>query len=172
MDDPSAPRYLRTMQENKMNPDFMLEAIRLAERGMVKNAGGPFGAVIVREGKIIGRGCNGVTSGNDPTAHAEVMAIRQACQRRRTFELSGCEIYTSCEPCPMCLAAIYWARIGRIYFANTRRDAAKIGFDDAVFYREIARPPSKRQVPMRQILRAKAQPAFQNWHAKQDKIKY
>lgn len=155
-----------------MNPDFMREAIQLAERGMIKDQGGPFGAVIVRDGKIIGRGCNGVTSGNDPTAHAEVMAIRHACKRLRTFLLTGCEIYTSCEPCPMCLAAIYWARIGRIYYANTRRDAAKIGFDDAVFYREIARPRSKRQVPMKQILRAQAQVAFQSWQARQDKIKY
>ena len=128
-----------------MNPDFMGEAIRLAERGMIKNQGGPFGAVVVRDGKIIGRGCNGVTSGNDPTAHAEVVAIRQACQRLRTFELSGCEIYTNCEPCPMCLAAIYW---------------------------EIARPFSRRQVPMKQILRAQAQVAFQSWQAKQDKITY
>ena len=155
-----------------MKLDFMREAIRLAERGMIKNQGGPFGAVVVRDGKIIGRGCNGVTSGNDPTAHAEVVAIRQACQRLRTFELSGCEIYTNCEPCPMCLAAIYWARIGRIYYANTRRDAAKIGFDDALFYREIARPFSRRQVPMKQILRAQAQVAFQSWQAKQDKITY
>src|SRR6185503_17443301 len=119
-----------------VKPKFMREAIRISLAKMRTNCGGPFGAVVVRKDKIVGRGWNQVTSTNDPTAHAEVTAIRDACQRLKTFQLHDCELYTSCEPCPMCLAAIYWARFKKVYYANTRKDAAKIKFDDAFLYRE------------------------------------
>jgi len=150
----------------------MRAAIRLSQEGLRHNDGGPFGAVVVRRGKIIGRGWNRVTSANDPTAHAEIMAIREACRRLKNFRLDGCELYASCEPCPMCLAAIYWARIGKIYYANSQRDAAAIGFDDALIYREVARPLSRRQIPMRQLLRSEALKVFAEWKAKPDKIRY
>jgi tRNA(Arg) A34 adenosine deaminase TadA len=139
---------------------------------MRRGEGGPFGAVVVKGGKIIGRGWNQVTSTNDPTAHAEVMAIRQACKRLRTFQLNDCDLYTSCEPCPMCLSAIYWARLRTVYYGNTRRDAAKIGFDDEVIYREVALPISRRLLRMRQLLRAEAHPAFVEWTNKVDKTSY
>ena len=155
-----------------VNPKFMRAAIRLSQEGLRHNDGGPFGAVVVRRGKIIGRGWNRVTSANDPTAHAEIMAIREACRRLKNFRLDGCELYASCEPCPMCLAAIYWARIGKIYYANSQRDAAAIGFDDALIYREVARPLSRRQIPMRQLLRSEALKVFAEWKAKPDKIRY
>ena len=155
-----------------MNRDFMRESIRLAERGVSLGRGGPFGAVVVQGGKIISRGSNAVTSRNDPTAHAEIVAIRAAGRRLRTFDLGDCEIYTSCEPCPMCLAAIYWARLRRVYYANTRRDAAKIGFDDAAFYRELTRPISKRRLPTKQLMRNEALNAFKIWRGKPDKVKY
>ncbi len=151
---------------------FMLEAIRLSRIYMMKGHGGPFGAVIVKNGKIIGRGWNKVTSANDPTAHAEVTAIREACKKLKSFELSGAIIYTSCEPCPMCLAAIYWAGIKKIYFANTRKDAAHIQFDDDFLYREISKPLQKRQIPAKQILRKKALSVFGIWRSKVDKIEY
>lgn len=150
----------------------MLEAIRLSRIYMMKGHGGPFGAVIVKNGKIIGRGWNKVTSTNDPTAHAEVTAIREACKKLKSFELSGAIIYTSCEPCPMCLAAIYWAGIKKIYFANTRKDAAHIQFDDDFLYREISKPLVKRQIPAKQILRNKALSVFELWRSKIDKIEY
>ena len=150
----------------------MRTAIRLAREKMRRNDGGPFGAVIVRRGKIFGRGWNRVTSTNDPTAHAEIMAIREACRRLRTFRLDDCELYASCEPCPMCLAAIYWSRIGRIFFANTRRDAAAIGFDDDSIYREVAQPVSRRKIPMKQLLRKDALKVFAEWKKKPDKIRY
>ena len=155
-----------------MNPDFMREAIRLSRQHMERGAGGPFGAVIVRGTTIVGRGWNKVTSTLDPTAHAEVTAIRAACRRLKTFQLSGCEIYTSCEPCPMCLAAIYWARLDRIWYANTRRDAARIGFDDAVFYREVAAPVTRRRLPMKKLLREEALDVFRAWTAHPDRIMY
>ena len=155
-----------------MNRDFMRESIRLAERGVSLGRGGPFGAVIVRGGKIISRGSNAVTSRNDPTAHAEIVAIRAAGRRLRTFDLGDCEIYTSCEPCPMCLAAIYWARFKRIYYANTRKDGAKIDFDDDFIYREVVRPVSQRKIPMQQLLRSEALKAFTAWEKKADKIRY
>ena len=136
-----------------MKMKFMREAIRLSLQKMRGDHGGPFGAVVVRRGKIVGRGWNRVTSTNDPTAHAEIMAIRDACRRLKTFRLDDCELYASCEPCPMCLAAVYWARLRKIYYANTRRDAAKIGFDDELIYREVARPVSRRKIPMKQLLR-------------------
>src|SRR5258706_2810782 len=131
-----------------MKEKFMREAIRLSLAKMKANCGGPFGAVVVRSGKIVGRGWNRVTSTNDPTAHAEVSAIRDACRRLKTFQLDDCEIYTSCEPCPMCLSAIYWARLKKVFFGNSRKDAAKINFDDDFLYREVARPISRRKIPM------------------------
>jgi tRNA(Arg) A34 adenosine deaminase TadA len=155
-----------------MKEKFMREAIRLSLEKSRENCGGPFGAVVVRAGKIIGRGWNQVTSKNDPTAHAEVSAIRAACKKLNTFQLDDCELYTSCEPCPMCLSAIYWARIRRIFYANTRRDAAKIKFDDDLIYSEISRPMARRKIPMRQLLRPEALKAFAAWEAKTDKVRY
>ena len=139
---------------------------------MLKGAGGPFGAVVVKDGKIIGRGWNQVTSGNDPTAHAEVVAIREACKSLSTFSLQGAEIYTSCEPCPMCLAAIYWARLSKIYYSNNRTDAADINFDDDFLYREISLAIEHRSIPMQQLLRDEALTVFNEWAAKDDKVKY
>ena len=155
-----------------MQADFMRAAIRLSRAKMRANCDGPFGAVVVREGKIIARGWNRVTSANDPTAHAEVTAIRAACKKLKTFQLGECELYTSCEPCPMCLAAIYWARFKKVYYANTRRDAAQIQFDDDWIYREVARPIARRKIPMRQLLRAEALAVFAEWQAKRDKVVY
>ena len=150
----------------------MRTAIRLSLSKMRTNCGGPFGAIVVRRGKIVGRGWNQVTSTNDPTAHAEVTAIRDACRRLKTFQLNECELYTSCEPCPMCLSAIYWARLKKIYYANTRLDAARIAFDDDLIYRELAKPISRRNIPMKQLLRPEALKVFQEWQAKPDKIRY
>ena len=155
-----------------MNPKFMRAAIRISLAKMRGNHGGPFGAVVVRRGKIVGRGWNQVTSTNDPTAHAEVSAIRDACRRLKTFQLDDCELYTSCEPCPMCLAAIYWARCRRVYYGNTRQDAARIDFDDDSIYREIARPIARRTIPMQQLLRDEDQAAFAEWKDKSDKVRY
>jgi guanine deaminase len=155
-----------------MKEKFMREAIRLSCEKSQENCGGPFGAVVVRKGKIIGRGWNRVTSTNDPTAHAEITAIRAACKKLRTFQLSDCELYTSCEPCPMCLAAIYWARFSKVFYASTRRDAAKIKFDDDLIYREVARPVVRRKIPMEQLLRAEALKAFRAWETKTDKVLY
>ena len=150
----------------------MREAIRLSEETLKTGKGGPFGCVIVRNGSIVARGNNQVTSSNDPTAHAEVVAIRNACRDLNTFQLTDCELYTSCEPCPMCLAAIYWARIPTVYFGNTRQDAAAIGFDDDFIYQEVPLPPEKRTVKMSAVLRDEAQKAFQGWASKADKIRY
>jgi guanine deaminase len=155
-----------------MKTKFMREAIRLSREKMRRGDGGPFGAIVVRRGKIVGRGWNRVTSTNDPTAHAEVTAIREACSRLKTFRLDDCEIYASCEPCPMCLAAIYWAHIGKIFFASGRRDAAAIGFDDDLIYREVALPVSRRKIPTRQLLRGEALKVFKEWRDKPDKIRY
>jgi tRNA(Arg) A34 adenosine deaminase TadA len=155
-----------------MKKAFMQEAIRISLAKMRAGCGGPFGAVVVRHGTIVGRGWNQVTSTNDPTAHAEVSAIRDACRRLKTFQLDDCELYTSCEPCPMCLAAIYWARCRRVYYGNTRQDAAAIQFDDDFIYREVAAPIADRQIPMRQLSRREALTAFQEWSAKTDKIRY
>ncbi len=155
-----------------MNKDFMKQAIKLSLDNMRKGAGGPFGAVVVQDGKVIGAGWNKVTSTNDPTAHAEVVAIREACQSLGNFDLSGAEIYTSCEPCPMCLSAIYWARIDKIYYANTRQDAADIDFDDAFIYQEIPKDLNDRKVPMVQCLHDEALTVFNEWKEKQDKITY
>ena len=150
----------------------MRKAIGLSLSKMRGNHGGPFGAVIVRKGKIVGRGWNRVTSTNDPTAHAEISAIRDACSRLKTFQLVECELYTSCEPCPMCLAAIYWARLKNVYYANTRKDAAKIAFDDDLIYQEVAAPISRRKIPMKQLLRSEALKVFSEWKTKSDKIAY
>jgi len=155
-----------------MNQQFMRAAIRISIAKMRANCGGPFGAVVVRHGRIIGRGWNQVTSTNDPTAHAEVTAIRDACRRLKTFQLADCELYTSCEPCPMCLSAIYWARLKKVYYGNTRKDAARIDFDDDFLYREVARPISKRKIPMRQLLRGEALAAFKEWAGKADRVRY
>ena len=155
-----------------MKEKLMREAIAISIKKMRAGCGGPFGAVVVRKGKIVGRGWNQVTSQNDPTAHAEVSAIRDACKRLKTFQLDDCELYTSCEPCPMCLAAIYWARFKKVYYANTRQDAARIEFDDALIYHEVSLPIKKRQIPMKQLLRGEAQVAFMEWKKKSDKIRY
>jgi len=150
----------------------MREAIRLSREMMQQGRGGPFGSVIVRRGKLISRGWNEVTTANDPTAHAEVMAIRKACRRLKSFHLEDCELYTNCEPCPMCLSAIYWARIPKVYYANTRKDAARIDFDDDFLYREVALPMPRRRLEMKQILRKEALPTFVEWQRKPDKTTY
>ena len=155
-----------------MKSEFMRVAIRLSLVKMRANGGGPFGAVIVRRGKIIARGWNQVAAAHDPTAHAEMTAIRAACKKLKTFQLDDCELYTSCEPCPMCLAAVYWARLKKVYYANTRRDAAEIGFDDELIYREVAKPVATRKIPLRQLLRPAALKVFAEWQAKPDKIRY
>ncbi|EEF60379.1 nucleoside deaminase [Pedosphaera parvula] len=155
-----------------MNKKYMQEAVRISIRMMRRGIGGPFGAVVVKNGKIVGRGCNQVTSTNDPTAHAEVVAIRDACKRLKTFQLDDCELYTSCEPCPMCLSAIYWARLKKVYYGNTRKDAAEIEFDDDFIYTEVALPITERSIPMKQLLRKEALLAFKEWQSKADKIRY
>ena len=153
------------------NPEFMREAIRLSIEN-VKNGGGPFGAVIVKDNQIIATGVNRVTANHDPTAHAEVSAIREACQRLDTFDLGGCEIYTSCEPCPMCLGAIYWAHIDKIYYGNNKTDAAAIGFDDSFIYDELALPREERQKAMEKLLPEEAIAAFELWTKTTDKTEY
>ena len=151
--------------------DFMLKAIELSENS-VKNGGGPFGAVIVKDGEVVAAASNCVTLYNDPTAHAEVSAIRAATKKLGTFDLSGCDIYTSCEPCPMCLGAIYWAHIDKIYYANDRKDAARIGFDDDFIYQELELKPEDRQKPCEIFMRSEAKRAFDMWAAKADKTEY
>jgi guanine deaminase len=151
-----------------MNSEFMQEAIRLAR----ESRGGPFGAVVVKDGQIIARGSNEVTTQNDPTAHAEVIAIREACRAVGDFQLRGAEIYASCEPCPMCLAAIYWARLEKCYFALTRQDAATMGFDDEILYREFAMPAGERTLPLIPVGRDDALVLVREWNAKPDKIRY
>lgn len=156
---------------SKSCEEFMQEAIDLSITNVDHN-GGPFGAVIVKDGKIIARGVNRVTSNNDPTAHAEVNAIREAAAHLGTFDLQGCEIYSSCEPCPMCLGAIYWARLDKLYFANTKLDAKNIAFDDSFIYEELDLPIEKRKIPTKQILRKEALEAFNKWKNKTDKTEY
>jgi tRNA(Arg) A34 adenosine deaminase TadA len=150
---------------------FMAQAIEMAKQS-VASGGGPFGAVIVKDGQIVGRGINRVTVWNDPSAHGEIVAIRDACKNLNTFQLSDCILYTSSEPCPMCLGAIYWARLKAVYYANTKEDAAAIGFDDDFIYREIEKPLSGRQIPFFQIMRESALEASQMWERKVDKVKY
>jgi tRNA(Arg) A34 adenosine deaminase TadA len=154
------------------NPAFMQEAIALATENVARGRGGPFGAVVVKDGKVIATGVNLVTALNDPTAHAEVTAIRNACQLLGTFQLEGCEVYTSCEPCPMCLAAIYWARCGAIYYGNSADDAAKVGFDDAFLYGEMKKPMSDRTIPIVQMLAEKAWASFAAWRDAAAKVVY
>jgi len=154
------------------DPALMRQAIALALDAVRSGAGGPFGALVVRDGRVLGRGSNRVTSANDPTAHAEVVAIREACAATASFSLQGAELYTSCEPCPMCLGAIWWARLARVHFAGTRADAAAAGFDDAALYDEVARPLAARTLPLLPLLRDEAQAAFAAWRAKADRVRY
>ncbi len=156
-----------TREEN-----FMQAAVDLSRKGINHNDGGPFGCIIVRGDQIVGRGNNCVTSQNDPTAHAEVVAIRDACKNLETFQLDDCEIFTSCEPCPMCLGAIYWARPKAIYYANTREDAARIGFDDSMIYDEMNTPVSNRKIPIHKMESEEAVKVFEEWMNKADKTAY
>ena len=154
-----------------MKNEFMKRAIELSIKS-VNNNGGPFGSVIVKDNKIIAEGSIKVTSTYDPTAHGEIVAIREACKKLNNFSLKGCELYSTCEPCPMCLSAIYWARVDKIYYANTREDARKIDFDDSLIYTELQKSIDKRKIPMIQILRNEALKAFELWDKKKDKVKY
>ena len=151
--------------------NFMLKAIELSVNS-ANNAGGPFGCVIVKDNKIIAEGSNKVTSSNDPTAHAEIVAIRDACQKLNTYNLSGSDLYSSCEPCPMCLSAIYWSHIDNIFYASTRDDAKKINFDDSFIYSEFSKKIEDRKIPIKQMLRDEALKAFELWNKKTDKIEY
>ncbi len=153
------------------NIDFMKRAIELSIQN-IKNNGGPFGCIIVKENKIIAEGVNRVTLNNDPTAHAEIIAIRNACKKLNTFNLAECELYTSCEPCPMCLSAIYWSHIDKIYYGNSRLDASKIGFDDDFIYNELNKDLSSRKIQMKQISQNEAKKAFLDWDKKIDKVEY
>ncbi len=155
-----------------MEARFMQMAIELARQGMENGIGGPFGAVVVQNGQAIGWGCNSVTSTLDPTAHAEIVAIRKACQTIGSFSLEGCELYSSCEPCPMCLTAAYWARLKVIYFAADRNDAREAGFDDEFFYQQINLPHHERKLPAYQFLAESARKLFADWKEKPDKIRY
>ena len=155
-----------------MNSTFMTRAIQLAIENVRSGQGGPFGAVIVRDGNVVAEAANQVTLTSDPTAHAEMVAIRQACGKLGLFELKDCELYTSCEPCPMCLGAIYWTRLSRVYFGGLASDASHAGFDDSFIYREIAQPHSERGIPMVQMMREEALAAFRAWQEKADKIRY
>jgi guanine deaminase len=156
-----------------MNDDFFLrQTFELAREGMTTNQGGPFGSLVVRDGEIVGRGFNQVTSTNDPTAHAEVVAIRDACRNLGTFQLEGCTLYASCEPCPMCLGAIYWARPSRIVYGAFHSDAAGVGFDDQFIYEELDKPREDRKIPMQQRLREEANAVFQEWVALEKRIPY
>jgi len=154
-----------------MKNEFMKRAIELSIKS-VNTDGGPFGCVIVKDGKIVAEGSNKVTSTNDPTAHGEIVAIREACKKLNNFSLQGSELYSTCEPCPMCLSAIYWARINKIYYANTREDARKIDFDDSLIYSEFKKNINERKIPMIQMMRNEALEAFQLWEKKTDKVKY
>ena len=154
-----------------MKNKFMARAIELSIES-VNTGGGPFGSVIVKDDKIIAEGFNKVTSTNDPTAHGEIVAIRKACKSLNNFNLSGCELYSTCEPCPMCLSAIYWAHIEKVYYANTRDDAQKIDFDDSLIYSELLKNVKKRKIPMVQMLRDEALKAFELWDKKTDKVEY
>lgn len=157
---------------NEYNQQFMSRAIELAKLGMENGAGGPFGCVVVKGGEIIAEGFNSVTSTNDPTAHAEVVAIRKACANLGSFQLDGCTVYTSCEPCPMCLGAIYWARPTRVYYGCSREDAAAIQFDDQFIYDELDLNIDQRKIPFQQLMQGEARAVFNQWSAKDDKTKY
>jgi guanine deaminase len=155
-----------------MDNPFMSRAIQLSVDNVLSGRGGPFGAVVVKNGSIVAEGVNRVTSANDPTAHAEVVAIREACSTLGVFVLKDCEIYTSCEPCPMCLGAIYWAHLARIYFGNLAADASKIGFDDSFIYEQFAKPLPQRSISMVQIMREQALAGFRAWQEKPNKVPY
>jgi len=150
----------------------MERAIALSVENVRSGSGGPFAALVVRDGSVLATGTNQVTSTLDPTAHAEVIAIRAACQVVRSFQLAGCELYTTCEPCPMCMGAIYWARLAKVYYANTRDDAARIGFDDSLIYDQLGLPPGQREIPMLQLMREQALGAFREWERSPLKVKY
>jgi guanine deaminase len=156
----------------KVNNAFMREAIERAVENVRSGRGGPFGAIVVKDGRVIATGTNLVTAANDPTAHAEVNAIREACRALGTFQLAGCEIYTSCEPCPMCLGAIYWARPDRVYFAATASDAAEAGFDDSFIYEELKHPHRERRIPFESMMREAGLEPFREWMKKNDRIRY
>jgi guanine deaminase len=158
------------MREEKNS--FMKMAIELSLSGMESGKGGPFGCVIVKKGKVIGLGSNAVLETNDPTAHAEIVAIRDACKSLGSFQLEGCEIYTSCEPCPMCLGAIYWARPDKVYYANTKKDAAEAGFDDHFIYQELELPLESRKIPFVKMMQEEANKVFKKWKIKEDKTLY
>jgi guanine deaminase len=155
-----------------MDNPFMARAVQLSIENVLSGQGGPFGAVIVRDDSIVAEGVNRVTSTNDPTAHAEIVVIREACNKLGCFELKGCELYASCEPCPMCLGAIYWARLARVYFGTFAADASRIGFDDSAIYREFVRLHAERSIPMVQMMREQALTAFRAWNEKTDKVPY
>ena len=155
-----------------MTNPFMQRAIELSIENVEKRKGGPFGAVVVKDNRILAEGTNSVVLNSDPTAHAEIVAVREACRKLQTFQLTGCEIYSSCEPCPMCLAALYWARPAKIFFAGTRDDAAKIGFDDTYIYAQLMLPVERRAIPMMQLMRDHAQEAYRLWAVKPDKQRY
>jgi len=155
-----------------MQKKFMTRAIELARSNIKNLKGGPFGAVIVKDGKIVGEGCNQVISNNDPTAHAEIIAIREACKNLKSHQLEGCEIYTSCEPCPMCLGAIYWARPKKIYFAATRTDAEYVNFDDSFIYKEVSLPANLRKIPSIQLMKDESRAVFEDWKALHINIDY
>jgi guanine deaminase len=156
----------------KVDNAFMQEAIQRAVENVRSGRGGPFGAIVVKDGRVIAAGTNRVTSANDPTAHAEVTAIREACRALGTFQLTGCEIYTSCEPCPMCLGAIYWARPDRVYFAATASDAAEAGFDDSFIYEELKRLRGERRIPFEPMMREAGREPFREWLQKSDRVRY
>lgn len=157
---------------NKQEKRFIEMAVALSRQGMEAGNGGPFGAIVVKDNQIVGKGYNSVPAKNDPTAHAEIEAIRDACRHLGAFQLGGCEIYTSCEPCPMCLGAIYWARVDKVYYANTRADAAHAGFDDSLIYQEIALPPGRRKIPVIRMAAPGAQQVFEDWKKKENKTTY
>ncbi|MDB5021453.1 MAG: guanine deaminase [Pedobacter sp.] len=163
---------LGIMEEQAYHEEFMRIAIEFSERNVLESLGGPFGAVIVKDGKMISGSGNKVTASNDPTAHAEVSAIRLACEKLNTFDLNGCVIYTSCEPCPMCLSAIYWARLDKVYYANTKVDAAEIGFDDKFIYDELDKEMEHRALPIVQMLRDEGLQAFKLWNQSAMKVEY
>lgn len=167
--DRSLSKEIAKIQEEML---FMEEAVNESEKGIFNNKGGPFGAVVVKDGVIVGRGYNQVTSSNDPTNHAEIVAIRDACKKLKTFQLTGCELYTSCEPCPMCFGAIYWARPDKVYYSNTRKDAAKISFDDDFIYRELNKTRARHKIPFERLVATKALKVFREWEEKEDKVRY
>jgi guanine deaminase len=167
-----APGELLPPYTRSVTSPFMARAIEIAVENVRSGRGGPFGAVIVKNGKVIAEAANNVTGTNDPTAHAEVLAIREACKKIGNFELSGCDVYTSCEPCPMCLGAIYWARPDRVFFGGSADDAAQAGFDDSFIYSEIAEEHSARKIPMKQLMRNEALEAFRTWQKSTNKVPY